>query len=96
MSHKKWEQICRCCGRCCYEKIDVEGTIYYTSVPCEFLDRNTQKCTVYKKRHMYRPDCIPLDPESVAKGYLPADCPYTEGIKGYPAPVLDDDQDGSD
>jgi uncharacterized cysteine cluster protein YcgN (CxxCxxCC family) len=33
---EKWESICCRCGRCCYEKVDFEGRIYYTELPCEF------------------------------------------------------------
>lgn len=85
----EWETICCRCGRCCYEKIDDRGTIYYTDTPCDRFDLETRLCTVYEKRSQVRPDCMPLTPQVVAAGFLPADCPYVEGIENYPAPELE-------
>ena len=82
------ERLCRRCGRCCYEKIQFEGEIYYTDVPCEYLDLETRLCTVYERRHQVRSECAPLTPAVVEMGALPADCPYVEGIAGYRAPHL--------
>jgi hypothetical protein len=80
------DEICRRCGRCCYEKIEFEGEVYYTDVPCEKLDPVTRLCTVYENRHVARPGCTPLTPRTIRQGILPADCPYVEGIENYPAP----------
>lgn len=87
-SDKNWEKICRRCGRCCYEKIEFEANIYYTNIPCDKLDLNTRFCTVYEKRTEIKPGCVKLIPALVKKGFLPADCPYVEGIKDYHAPYL--------
>ena len=89
---QQWDKICARCGRCCYEKIDFEGRIYYTDLPCEFLDLNTRTCRVYQERDSHRPDCLRLTPEAVKKGFLPADCPYVKDLEGYLAPVLQDDE----
>ena len=80
------DEICRRCGRCCYEKIEFEGEVYYTDVPCEKLDPVSRLCTVYENRHVARPGCTPLTPRTIRKGILPGDCPYVEGIENYPAP----------
>ena len=90
---ERWESLCKLCGRCCYEKIDFEGEIYYTGSPCEFLDLNTNLCTVYDHRHKARPGCVPLSPEVFNRGILPADCPYVSGIKNYRAPKLHLEED---
>jgi uncharacterized cysteine cluster protein YcgN (CxxCxxCC family) len=85
---QEWEDRCRRCGRCCYEKIEFEGEVFYTDIPCEKLDLATCLCTVYKNRHMARPGCGPLTPENIAGGILPADCPYVADILNYRAPRL--------
>jgi len=88
LGKEEWERICRRCGRCCYEKLDVQGTIYYTSVPCDQFDHTTRLCKVYPNRNLVRPDCLPLTPQIVAAGFLPGDCPYVAGLDDYPAPEL--------
>ena len=93
-AHGEWEDLCRRCGRCCFEKIEFSGRVYYTRVPCEFLDLQTRQCRVYPVRSRRRPGCVPLTPEVTAGGYLPADCPYVTEVKDYSAPVLLDEQDG--
>lgn len=90
---EKWESICCRCGRCCYEKVDFEGRIYYTELPCEFLDTETNLCRVYTERDIKRPGCVRLTDEILPKGIMPADCPYVSDIENYPAPTLLDDGD---
>ena len=90
---EKWESICCRCGRCCYEKVDFEGRIYYTELPCEFLDTETNLCRVYTERDVKRPGCVRLTDEILPKGIMPADCPYVSDIENYPAPTLLDDGD---
>ena len=90
---EKWESICCRCGRCCYEKVDFEGRIYYTELPCEFLDTETNLCRVYTERDFKRPGCVRLTDEILPKGIMPADCPYVSDIDNYPAPTLLDDGD---
>lgn len=95
MNNETWEKICKRCGRCCYEKVDFQGRIYYTEIPCEYLDLQTCQCKVYPDRAERRPGCVPLTPGLVKKGYLPADCPYVADVEGYPQPVMTgDDESG--
>lgn len=82
------EELCRRCGRCCYEKIEFKGEVYYTSTPCEWLDLQSRLCAVYPNRQKVRPGCVKLTPRVIAKGILPADCPYVADICGYRAPHL--------
>lgn len=84
----EWEALCERCARCCYEKIDYEGRIFYTRKPCDQLDLESGLCRVYPERSKVRPDCQQLSPEVVAAGYLPKDCPYVRDIVDYPAPVM--------
>ena len=94
MSHRQpenreaWDAICERCARCCYEKIEFEGKVYYTEVPCQYLDLKTKTCRVYDERDTVRKGCVRLTPELLGKGFLPADCPYVRDIKDYPAPTL--------
>lgn len=90
---QQWDDVCARCGRCCYEKVDFEGRIYYTELPCEFLDLETNTCRVYEERDIKRPGCVRLTPESVKKGFLPADCPYVKDLEAYIAPTLLDDDE---
>jgi len=87
---REWEGLCRKCGRCCHEKIAFEGAIYYTGIPCEYLDKNTNLCQVYAVREIKRPGCVRLNRTNVAQGFLPADCPYVNGKVDYAAPVMPD------
>jgi len=91
--HNSWENRCRRCGRCCYEKIDFAGEIYFTDQPCEFLDPVTRLCRVYEIRHSAKPDCSPLTPRQVSRGLLPKDCPYVAGVEDYKEPQLWEDDD---
>ncbi|MEJ2475752.1 MAG: hypothetical protein P8Y74_17985 [Desulfobacterales bacterium] len=77
----QWEAICRRCGRCCYEKIDFEGQIYLTDIPCEHLDLKTRLCQVYMDRDNKRPGCVRLTPDHLDKGLLPPDCAYLAGLE---------------
>lgn len=93
-NESQWDAICECCARCCYEKIDFNGKIFYTAVPCEQLDPVTRLCRVYPQRDQVQPDCQRLTPETIGAGFLPADCPYVRDLPDYPAPVLNKPQNG--
>ena len=75
-----WEAICQRCGRCCYEKIDYHGRIFYTNKPCPHLDTRKKICHIYHQRDQLQPDCVRLTPDLVAAGILPADCPYVRNL----------------
>jgi len=84
----KHDDICRKCGRCCYRKLWLEDTIYYTPTPCEYLDTETNRCTVYEKRHLVNPECLSVE-EGIRIGVFPADCPYVKDLPDYTPPVED-------
>ncbi len=75
-----WEDICERCGRCCYEKYDYRGKIFYTDKPCQYLDMETNVCKIYHQRSELHPDCARLTPELVRSGILPEDCPYVKKL----------------
>lgn len=83
ISGSKWEAVCDRCGRCCYEKYDYQGKIFYTGTPCEFLDLKDKCCRVYHNRHKVQPECAGLTPDLVRSGVLPADCPYVRMITEF-------------
>jgi len=68
-SEYDWEAVCARCGRCCYEKVEFAGHIYYTLIPCQFLDTTSRLCRVYARRDRRRPGCVRLSTENVAKGF---------------------------
>lgn len=72
-----WDSICELCGRCCYEKYDYRGKIFYSKVPCPYLDTRTKLCRVYPQRFTVHAACTQITPEIAAAGILPEDCPYT-------------------
>lgn len=88
-----WEATCERCGRCCYEKVEFEGVIYYTDAPCVHLDSETRLCRVYNRRHQQKPDCSPLTPAVLKMGVLPADCPYVKEQQNYLPPKMWDDEE---
>ena len=83
MNQDQWESICRKCGKCCYEKVDVgAGEIHYTDEPCQYLDVETHQCKVYHDRHEVEPDCISLTEHLVRTlNWLPKNCAYLAYIR---------------
>ncbi len=81
------EAVCRRCGRCCHHKVRFGDIVVITDVPCEFLDPETNACTVYPRRFAEQPLCSTAE-ASVKTGALPGDCPYVGGASGYNAPFL--------
>ena len=75
---QEWEDICERCGRCCYEKYDYRGKIFYSDTPCQFLDTETNLCRIYHQRFELNPECARLSPDVIRTGVLPEDCPYVK------------------
>ena len=69
------EGLCNNCGKCCYKKIIVGRAVFITPFPCEFLDTNTNLCTIYDKRHELNPHCLSVE-EGMKVSAFPEDCPY--------------------
>lgn len=83
MDAKEWEALCKRCGKCCYEKVDLgAGVIHYTDIPCEHLDTETKLCKVYRKRHDAEADCMKLTENLVrTTPWMPDDCAYVEYLR---------------
>ena len=75
-----WEDICRRCGLCCFEKsVDKSGRFTTTSIPCQHLDIVSRECRVYHKRLEVGEGCVKLTPQIVSQvDWLPESCAYCE------------------
>jgi len=69
------ENLCNNCGKCCYKKIIVGRTVFITPFPCEFLNTDTNLCTIYDKRHELNPLCLSVE-QGMKVSAFPEDCPY--------------------
>lgn len=81
-----WEALCTRCGKCCTEKVEIDGKLYMAKVACRFLDPATKLCSVYERRFDAEPGCVEVA-EGISLGVFPADCPYVKDIEGYQAPI---------
>lgn len=81
-----WESLCRKCGKCCAEKVEIDGKIYLSRKYCRFLDPKTKLCRVYDDRFEAEPECSDV-PSGIPLGLFPADCPYIQDIEGYEPPI---------
>jgi len=77
-----WEQLCERCGLCCFEKIEDEsGAIFFTSIPCRYLDVVTRECRIYHRRFAIYPACISLTEEMVRNlTWLHDECGYRKAL----------------
>ncbi len=83
----RYENLCRRCGVCCFQKVRSGDEVIITDVPCEFLDPATMLCTVYPERFEKQPLCTSAR-ASVAMQCLPGTCPYTGGNADYQEPIF--------
>ena len=90
MTPEEWESLCDGCARCCVYKTEDEetGEIEYSTTACPLLDLDTCKCTKYKTRQQYEPECATITPENVNKlaTWLPETCAYRLLTEGYDLP----------
>jgi len=77
---ESWENTCRRCGLCCFEKsFDPSGRLQTTRVPCRHLDIVSRECRVYHKRLEVGEGCVKLTPDIVRQvDWLPESCAYRE------------------
>lgn len=80
MTGREWEALCDGCGKCCLNKLedDETGEVALTRVACRLLDDATCRCSHYRERHRFVPDCIRLTPATIPDHlyWLPATCAY--------------------
>ena len=89
LSRAEWEALCDGCGKCCLHKVEEEesGEIHPTNVACKLLDRHNGRCSNYRGRHAYVPDCIRLTAGNVGRlSWLPTTCAYRLRAEGKPLP----------
>ena len=87
LNRSEWEALCDGCGKCCLHKLEDEdtGEIHATNVACRLLDRHTARCTNYRGRKAYVPDCVRLTSSRVgALAWLPSTCAYRLRAAGEP------------
>ena len=84
MSEAEWESLCDGCGKCCLHKLEDEdtGRIHLTVVACRLLDVATCRCGHYQKRRRFVPECVRIEPSSVATLTLPSSCAYRAIAEG--------------
>lgn len=79
MTRAEWESLCDSCGKCCIHKLEDEetGELMATNVACRLLDRRTGRCTDYRHRRAFVPECVRLTPEKLEElDWLPSTCAY--------------------
>lgn len=86
ISKEEWEALCTRCGKCCAEKVEIDGTVYLTARYCPHYDGATKLCRVYDNRFTVEPECRSIE-AGIPGGIFPADCPYVKDIPGYRGPV---------
>jgi uncharacterized cysteine cluster protein YcgN (CxxCxxCC family) len=89
LDRAEWEALCDGCGRCCLHKLEDAdtGEVTETNVACRLLDPTTARCSDYKHRKAFVPDCLRLTPKLVAEvPWLPTSCAYRRRAEGQPIP----------
>ena len=89
MNQTEWEALCDGCGKCCINKLEDEetGEIFQTNVACKLLDGQSCKCSDYKNRRRYVPECVKLSPRTIdAFSWMPRTCAYRLLYEGQPLP----------
>jgi uncharacterized cysteine cluster protein YcgN (CxxCxxCC family) len=89
MSRAEWESLCDGCGKCCVHKLEDEetGELHPTNVACRLLDRRTGRCSDYRRRRVYVPECVRLTPAKLGElDWLPSTCAYRLLANGEPLP----------
>lgn len=87
LNREEWESLCDGCGKCCLHKLEDAdtGEIHPTNVACKLLSLKTARCTNYRGRRAFVPDCVRLTAGSVPKiDWLPSTCAYRLRAEGKP------------
>lgn len=89
LNREEWEALCDGCGKCCLHKMEdeVSGEIFGTNVACRLLDRHSCRCSNYKGRRAFVPDCVRLTSGKVETlRWLPSTCAYRLRAEGEKLP----------
>jgi uncharacterized cysteine cluster protein YcgN (CxxCxxCC family) len=82
---EQWEKVCLKCGICCYEKENQRcRVIIDLSKPCEYLNEETKRCTIYKKRFQICKNCEKVTLfHALFSRYLPSTCGYVKKYRKW-------------
>ncbi|HEX8215804.1 MAG TPA: YcgN family cysteine cluster protein [Allosphingosinicella sp.] len=89
LNREEWEALCDGCGKCCLHKVEDEdsGEIIGTNIACRLLDRHSCRCSNYRGRRAFVPDCVRLTSGTVgALRWLPSTCAYRLRSEGKDLP----------
>jgi len=89
LDRAQWEALCDGCGKCCVHKLedDVTGELFPTNVACKLLDRHSGRCSNYRHRRAFVPECVRLTPKLAATlEWLPDTCAYRLRAEGKKLP----------
>jgi hypothetical protein len=89
LSREEWESLCDGCARCCLIKLEDEddGSLYTTSIVCQYLDLESCVCTRYEERSKLVPECLQVTPDNADKlQWMPQSCAYRLLAEGRPLP----------
>src|SRR4051794_21161267 len=89
LNREEWESLCDGCGKCCLHKLEDAdtGEVHATNVACKLLDTHSARCTHYRGRHAFVPDCIRLTARTVSRhDWLPSTCAYRLRAEGKSLP----------
>ncbi len=87
LDRAEWEALCDGCGKCCLLKAEDEddGKIYMTNIACKLLDIENSRCSDYRRRKFYVPDCVRLTRTKLYQfTWLPGSCAYKLRAAGKP------------
>lgn len=90
LAREEWEALCDGCGKCCLHKVEDEdtGQVYMTNVACKLLDLSTARCSDYRHRRSFVPDCVRLTPRLAGTlPWLPESCAYRLRADDKPLPA---------
>ncbi|MBS0565128.1 MAG: YcgN family cysteine cluster protein [Proteobacteria bacterium] len=84
----EWEALCDGCGKCCLNKLEDEdtGEVHFTNVACRLLDGDSCRCTNYRRRKTFVPECVVLTAGTLKdiSYWLPSTCAYRLRAEGKP------------
>ena len=70
---------------CTSSRTRATGALHATNVACRLLDRTSCRCTNYKLRARFVPDCVRLDAQKLREiDWLPSTCAYRLRAEGKP------------
>ena len=87
LDRAQWEALCDGCGKCCLIKAEDEddGQIYMTNIACRLLDIEQARCSDYRRRRFYVPDCVRLTRTKLDQfDWLPESCAYKLRARNMP------------